>query len=335
MIPRFHDSKIPNSRFYSLPILAQKTAKPFVYSSQFHILSLASVLGRPIHSVYPDIQALRAIKNTLHGIFYPRDELISVGIDCGSRPHEETNIVFLIWTRMTPCPLSSWQPNHFVLLVKRICEFDVNLPSYTDVDAKTRGRRDIGSETFEDSKTYTVPSSLEFGLIGEDFPTLAESLLKEQESSAANKTIRLKEPQKEKRAAEIEVKEPKRTSVEVVLTPSGCWKETKSVHTSTEKPKIKITEGDFPRLKESLSKDPASKNRAAAKFSSRKYKRHPTVQRRKQKPATTAPIAKTAVKLGQVQEKTSASGKISSFLKLWRHLKNLRMKPRNVTIKVK
>ena len=117
--------------------------------------------------------------------------------------------------------------------------------------------------------------------------------MKEQESSAATKTIGLKEPQKEKRAAEIEVKEPKRTSVEVVLTPSGCWKETKLVHTSTEKPKIKVTEGDFPTLKESLSKDPASKKRAAAKFNSRKYKSHPTVQRRKQKPATTAPIAKT------------------------------------------
>ena len=300
----------------AVEILAQKTTKPFVYSSQFHILALASVLGRPIHSVYPDVQALRAIKNTLHGVFYPRDELISVGRDCGSCPHEETNIVSLIWTRMTPCPLSSWQPNHFVPLVKRIREFDVNLPSYTEVDAKTRGRRDIGSEKFEDSKTYTIPSSPKFELIEEDFPTLAESSLKEQKSSAATKTIGLKEPQKEKRAAEIEVKEPKRTSVEVVLTPSGCWKETKSVHTSTEKPKIKITEGDFPTLKESLSKDPASKKRAAAKFSSRKYKRHPTVQRRKQKPATTAPIAKTDVKLGQVQEKTSASGKISSFFKV-------------------
>ena len=101
--------------------------------------------------------------------------------------------------------------------------------------------------------------------------------MKEQKSSAATKTIGQKEPQKKKRAAEIEVKEPKRTSAEVVLTPSGCWKETKSVHTSTEKPKIKINEDDFPTLRESLSKDPASKKRAAAKFSSRKYKRHPTV----------------------------------------------------------
>ena len=109
------------------------------------------------------------------------------------------------------------------------------------------------------------------------------------------------------------MKEPKRTSAEVVLTPSGCWKETKSVHTLTEKPKIKITEDDSPTLKESLLKDPASKKRAAAKFSSQKYKRHPIVQRRKQKPATTAPIARTDVKLGQVQEKMSASGKISSF----------------------
>ena len=266
----------------AVEILAQKTAKPFVYSSQFHILALASVLGRPIHSVYPDVPALRAIKNTLHGVFYPRDELISFGRDCGSRPHEETNIVSLIWTRMTPCPLSSWQPNHFVPLVKRIREFDVNLPSYPEVDAKTRRRRDIGSEQFEDSKSYTVPSSPKFELIEEDFPTLSESSLKEQKSSTATKTIGLKEPQKKKRAAEIEVKETqKNISRSGTYPPSECWKETKSVHTSTEKSKIKINEDDFPTLKESLSKDPASKKRAAAKFSSRKYKRHPTVQRRK------------------------------------------------------
>ena len=282
--------------------------------------------------MYPDVPAVRAINNTLHGVFYARDELISVGRDCGSRPHEETNIVSLIWTRMTPCLLSSWQPNHFVLLVKRICEFDVNLPSYTEVDAKTRRRRDIGSEQFEDSKSYTVPSSPKFELI-EDFPTLlAESSLKEQKSSASTKTIRLKEPQKEKKSSRDW---SERTSAEVVLTPSGCWKETKSVHTSTEKPKIKITEDNFRTFKESLLKDPASKKRAAAKFSSREYKRHPTVQGQKQKPATTAPIARTDVKLDQVQEKTSASGKISSFfLKLWRHLRNLQMKPRNVTIKI-
>ena len=182
----------------AVEILAQKTAKPFVYSSQFNILALATVLGRPIHSAYPDVPALRAIKNTLHELFYPRDELISVGRDCGSRPHNETNIVSLIWTRMTPCPLSSWQPNHFVPLVERIREFDVNLPSYAEVDAKTHRHRDIGSEQFENSQSYTVPSSQKFELIEEDFPTLAESLLKEQQSSASTKTIGLKEPQKEK-----------------------------------------------------------------------------------------------------------------------------------------
>ena len=53
--------------------LAKISAKPYVFSSQFHVLALAPVIGRPIFSVYPDIPGYTAIKNALHCVCYPRE----------------------------------------------------------------------------------------------------------------------------------------------------------------------------------------------------------------------------------------------------------------------
>ena len=52
----------------AIEVLAQETAKPFVFSSHFHILALASVISKPIQSVYPDIPSCRAIQNLLHRV---------------------------------------------------------------------------------------------------------------------------------------------------------------------------------------------------------------------------------------------------------------------------
>lgn len=56
----------------SIEVLAQQTARPTVYSRQFHVLALASVIERPIFAVYPDIPSAWAIKLACHGYFYPR-----------------------------------------------------------------------------------------------------------------------------------------------------------------------------------------------------------------------------------------------------------------------
>ena len=59
----------------AIEVLAQETAKPFAYSRQFHILALASVIGRPIESVHPDIPTSARIKKAIHGTCYPREVL--------------------------------------------------------------------------------------------------------------------------------------------------------------------------------------------------------------------------------------------------------------------
>lgn len=53
------DKKKINS---AIEMLALETAKPYEYASPFVILALASVLGRPIFSVYPDIPSTISIK---------------------------------------------------------------------------------------------------------------------------------------------------------------------------------------------------------------------------------------------------------------------------------
>ena len=103
-----------NSAARAIEVLAKETAKPFVYSSQFHVLALASVLGKPIHSVYPDIPSSLSIKKAFHGVFYPREALLSDV--SGSR--QTSDLVAVMWTRIQRSPLHGWRPNHFVPLVK-------------------------------------------------------------------------------------------------------------------------------------------------------------------------------------------------------------------------
>ena len=96
----------------AIQVLAQETAEPSVYSRQFHILSLASVVGKPIFAAYPDIQSAWAIKLACHGYFYPRDVFAS-----DVNPETLKNdAIFVMWTRNNRIPLLGWEPNHFVLL---------------------------------------------------------------------------------------------------------------------------------------------------------------------------------------------------------------------------
>lgn len=96
----------------AIQVLAQETAEPSVYSRQFHIFSLASVVGKPIFAAYPDIQSAWAIKLACHGYFYPRDVFAS-----DVNPETLKNdAIFVMWTRTNRIPLLGWEPNHFVLL---------------------------------------------------------------------------------------------------------------------------------------------------------------------------------------------------------------------------
>jgi hypothetical protein len=45
--------------------LAMSTAKPYIFSSQFHILALSSVISKPIFSIYPTIPGNTAIKKAM------------------------------------------------------------------------------------------------------------------------------------------------------------------------------------------------------------------------------------------------------------------------------
>ena len=100
-------SKLPRA----IEVLAQETSKSFVFSSQFHLLALSSVIGKPIQSVYPEIPTSSRIRSALHGIFYPREVMNVVD------KRKSENMVHIMWTNISKSPLHGWEPNHFVPLV--------------------------------------------------------------------------------------------------------------------------------------------------------------------------------------------------------------------------
>jgi hypothetical protein len=100
-----------NNASRAIEVLAKETAKPYVFSSQFHIFALASVIGQPIFSVYQDIPGSIAIKKALHGVCNPRQ-----------RFQEDDSLgtvdpVHIMWTRVTHSQLRGWRPNHFTPIV--------------------------------------------------------------------------------------------------------------------------------------------------------------------------------------------------------------------------
>ena len=96
---------------YAIEVLAKETARPYVFSSQFHMLALSSVIGLPIFSVYPDIPGISHIKNSFHGICIPREHFLEDGSIVAADP------IHIMWTRATRSPLRGWTPNHFAPLI--------------------------------------------------------------------------------------------------------------------------------------------------------------------------------------------------------------------------
>lgn len=101
----------------TIKMLAQETAKPYECASSFVILALASVLGRPIFSLYPDIPSAIIIKRAIHGIFYPRQSISSADV---YNKAGNNNVCYTMWTQASWAPLANWKPNHFVPLVPQI-----------------------------------------------------------------------------------------------------------------------------------------------------------------------------------------------------------------------
>ena len=127
----------PNNASRAIECLAKVSAKPYVFSSQFHILALASIIGRPIFSVYPHIPGAMAIKNAFHRICYPRESFMENSSLFAADP------VYIMWTRANISPLRGWTPNHFAPLVPKAHESS----SYAEVVA--RGRKRMQKFSFE------------------------------------------------------------------------------------------------------------------------------------------------------------------------------------------
>ena len=90
----------------AIQALAQQTAEPTVYSRQFHILALASVIERPIYAVYPDIPSAWAVKLACHGYFYPRKVFQSES----NLETVKDDAIIVMWTRTDRMPLWAGYP---------------------------------------------------------------------------------------------------------------------------------------------------------------------------------------------------------------------------------
>ena len=95
-----------------MEILAQETAKPYVYSSPYNILALASVIGQPIFAVYPDEPSALSMKLAMHGFYFLR----KAAVERSNLDDIKSNAIYVMWTRTNLLPIKPWQPNHFVLL---------------------------------------------------------------------------------------------------------------------------------------------------------------------------------------------------------------------------
>ena len=103
----------------AIETMAQVTAKPYVYSSAFNILALASAIRRPIFAVHPDEPTSLRMKLATHGSYFPREALTS-GSDLDSI---NSDAIYVMWTRTNRLPINPWKPNHFVLLKKKTDAF--------------------------------------------------------------------------------------------------------------------------------------------------------------------------------------------------------------------
>ena len=86
--------------------VAAGTCNPFAWASLIHFMAAASVLQRPVFSVYPKYGTGEGMRSLYHAQFRPRT----------NHDHYEYP-VFVMWTTLSASTQSNWfRPNHFVPL---------------------------------------------------------------------------------------------------------------------------------------------------------------------------------------------------------------------------
>ena len=119
-----YDGKLENLPA-AITVLAKKVSTPGVYATPYHVMSLSSIIGRPIHSVYPDMKSSIRVKNSIHRTFLPRDMFLAK-TDTMLPP------IYIMWTTISPCDHNMWRPNHFVPLIP-LKKKSTGVLTYTDV----------------------------------------------------------------------------------------------------------------------------------------------------------------------------------------------------------
>ena len=128
---KVYDGKLENVR-EAITVIAKEVARPHVFATPYHVMNLASVVWRPIFSVYPDFKSCSCIKNCIHRKFYPRQMF-------QEREESMPPVIHVMWTTLLPRDDQNWVPNHFVPLIP-LEELSVTggTLSYADV---ARGRK--------------------------------------------------------------------------------------------------------------------------------------------------------------------------------------------------
>ena len=124
-----------------------ETTKKDSWSGMWHIYALASVLKRPIQSIYPE-KNLR-IRPAYHKLVMPREEQITV---------HSLSPFSIMWTRVADMPEHRlWSPNHFVPCVPATC----TLPrTYSEVLHK---KPCSAQQKIQSSQTKVVPCGGKLG----------------------------------------------------------------------------------------------------------------------------------------------------------------------------
>ena len=150
-----------NSISRAIEMLAQETATPSVYASPFVILALASVLGKPVFSIYPDVPTSISIKRAIHGVFHSRQAILAGDLH---QQDEKNEFLYIMWTRSAYSPLFDWKPNHFVPLVPLNKPGKTPGKSYSDaVKCKVSSGRGRASQSsffqYESDRRRVPPTS--------------------------------------------------------------------------------------------------------------------------------------------------------------------------------
>lgn len=161
----FNGSKA--NAYLAIECLASVSAKPFIFESPYHILALASMIGKPIQSVYPNIPTSRRIRIAIQGIFFP------IQIYGNDSAYDTRALIRIMWSRTASSPIFNWQPNHFVPLINKSSTTLFSPPiSYADAAKsmkKTASKKSLPTMNYEES-LKAIPTTLGNEKLFQKFP---------------------------------------------------------------------------------------------------------------------------------------------------------------------